>query len=347
MRTDLFRRAAPPGVEVQTIVVPVGGRLPDGVQAAPHSTITAGVDRAAATALLSDPVWRDRLARAGALPPRTASPALADAVVSAVELARPVALHVMRSYLAPLGAAVAERLGVERATLDLDEDEGPSADRLLGVFGPLYGGRSAASAAEAAAIAERHGFEVAHLPNAVDVGPLRPRTPCPEPTVVLVGNLTYPPNVEAATTLVFEVLPRLPGVRAVLAGPHDGGLAELAGPGVEVTGFVADLSGVYAAADIAVVPLRAGAGTRIKLLEAFAEGVPVVASSVAAAGLDLRDGVHLLLADGAAETAAAVERLLADPAFARHLAEAAHALVRARYSTTAVLPLVRDFLSPS
>ena len=83
-----------------------------------------------------------------------------------------------------------------------------------------------------------------------------------------------------------------------MVGPHDAQLDRLAGPDVEVTGFVSDLDTVYAATDVVVVPLRLGAGTRIKLLEAFAHGVPVVASRVAAAGLERLDGRHLMVADG-------------------------------------------------
>jgi polysaccharide biosynthesis protein PslH len=339
MRTDLFRRASP---DVRTVVVPIAGQLPAGVPTPPHVTVDPRAERAAAVALLSDPVWRDRLARAGELPAGTASPALADAVAAAAGADRPAGLHVMRSYLAPLGAALAERLEVDWATLDLDEDEA-GAERLVGVFGPLFDGVSAASAAEAEAIGARHGLTVTHIPNAVDVPAPRAGARPGTGTLVFVGNLTYPPNVEAATTLVRDVLPRLRRpVRARVVGPHDGSLDGLAGADVEVTGFVPDLAAVYASAEAVVVPLRTGAGTRIKLLEAFAHGVPVVASTVAAAGLDVDDGEHLLLADGAAETAAAVERVLADPDLAQRLAAAALALVRARYSTDVVVPAVRE-----
>jgi glycosyltransferase involved in cell wall biosynthesis len=345
MRTDLFRRAA---ADVRTVVVPVAGQLPDGVPTAPHVTVapSPGAGRAAAVALLADPVWRDRLARAGELPARAASPALVDAVASVAVDVRPIGLHVMRSYLAPLGAALAERLQVDWATLDLDEDE-PGAERLVGVFGPLFDGLSAASAAEAEAIGARHGLAVTHIPNAVDVPAPRAEARSGTGSLVFVGNLTYAPNVAAAMTLVCDVLPelrrRLPRpVRALVVGPHDGSLAGLARADVDVTGFVPDLGAVYASADVVVVPLRTGAGTRIKLLEAFAHGVPVVASTVAAAGLDCKDGEHLLIADGAAETVAAVERLFADPELAQRLAAAARALVRMRYATDAVIPAVRE-----
>lgn len=354
MRTDLFRRAASPEFDVQTVVVPVAGRLPADVPASPHVTIGPNAEtKAGAMRLVADPVWRDRLARAGSFPARVASPLSAEAVAAVIH--PPVhAIHVMRSYLAPLGLALAERLGVAWATLDLDEDDAalaPAAEaaaygRLLSTFAPLFDGFSAASAAEAEAIGRRHGLEVVHLPNAVDVPARTARPARPSGSLLFVGNLTYAPNVEAARTLVHDVLPALQSpARVALVGPHDGRVGELAGARVDVTGFVPDLEDVYAAADVVVVPLRTGAGTRLKLLEAFAHRVPVVATPVAAAGLECEAGRHLLVAEDAAGLAAAVERLLAGETVAQRLVDAAYDLVRLRYSTDVVLPAIRDFFA--
>jgi glycosyltransferase involved in cell wall biosynthesis len=129
-----------------------------------------------------------------------------------------------------------------------------------------------------------------------------------------------------------------------LVGPDDPQVAELAAPDVEVTGFVADLRSVYAAADVVVVPLRSGAGTRIKVLEAFAHRVPVVASPVAAAGLDVCHGRHLLLAEDAEAMAAAVAAIARNDELAERLVEEAGRLVRERYSTGAVIPVIAEFL---
>lgn len=352
MRTDLFRRAASSEFDVRTIVVPVAGSLPTDVETSPHLTIArhAGT-KADALRLFADPVWRDRLTRAGTLPTRVASPALAEAVADAV--GGPVrALHVMRSYLAPLGAVVADLLDVAWATLDLDEDdavlatseEAEAYDRLLATFGPLFDGLSAASAAEADAIGRRHGLDVACLPNAVDVPAETARPSRSTGSLLFVGNLTYLPNLEASRTLVREVLPALrPSARVALVGLHDGRVDGLAAANVEVAGFVTDIAGAYAAADVVVAPLRAGAGTRLKLLEAFAHRVPVVATPVAAAGLDCEPGRHLLTAGDAAGLAAAVDRLLTDDALGRRLADAAYDLVCRRYSTDVVLPAIREF----
>ncbi len=368
MRTELFRRSAPVGLQVETVVVPVAGRLP-GPLSPPPGTVVVPPDpvqaREGVRALLTRPAWRDRFARAGTLPrrARTASPGLVDAVVRAVPVEGSVALHVMRSYLAPLGVAVAEQLDARWATLDIDEDDAAVArargeveesaayERLLDVFCPLFDGLSAASPSEAEAIGRRHGLLVEHAPNAIDL-PIRiPRRPEPtrrrKASLLFVGNLTYPPNIEAARMLVEAVLPELQRrlrtpVHVTLVGPHHEQVERLAGPAAEARGFVADLGPVYASATAVVVPLSTGGGTRIKLLEAFAHGVPVVASTVAAAGLAVGDGRHLLLADGATETAAAVERIVTDAALARGLVDEAGRLVRDRYSTDVVIPGVRD-----
>ena len=133
-------------------------------------------------------------------------------------------------------------------------------------------------------------------------------------------------------------------LRLRLVGEHGSRLTRPAGPGVELPGFVEDLAPEYAAADVVVVPLRHGGGTRIKLLEAFAYGVPVVASPVAAAGLDVSDGHHLVVARDPEQTAEAVAAILLDGERSARLAAAAGTLVRERYCIEAVTPLVREFL---
>jgi len=372
MRAELFRRSEPAGTEVQVVVVPVAGHV-DGPAGAEAGAATVAPDavraRAGALALATDAAWRDRLVRVGSLPPlaRAASPGLADAVIEAITGSGPVAVHVVRAYMAPLGVAVAERLDAVWATLDLDDDDSGFAraagdpdsaaayDRLLDVFGPLFDGLSASSAGEAAAIGERHGLTVEHIPNAVSVAADSPSAGRPTrsggdevPSLLFVGNLTYAPNLEAADLLVRVIAPAVRRrlgrwVRVTLAGPHDGRLDQLRGDDVEVTGFVADLGPLYAAADAVVVPLQSGAGTRIKLLEAFAHGVPAVASPLAAAGLAVVDGRHLLLADSSDQAAAAIESVLTDPELAARLAGEAAALVRERYSIDVVVPAIRDF----
>ena len=161
------------------------------------------------------------------------------------------------------------------------------------------------------------------------------------PTVLFQGTLRYPPNAEGARFLVREVAPRLqrlvPGVRIRLVGTSAPGLAGLDDPpGVTLVGQVPDMAVELARADLVVVPLRFGSGTRLKVLEAFAQKVPVASTTLGAEGLGAQDGVHLLLADTPDELAGACARLLGDEALRARLATAAHELFRRRYADDVV-----------
>jgi glycosyltransferase involved in cell wall biosynthesis len=97
----------------------------------------------------------------------------------------------------------------------------------------------------------------------------------------------------------------------------------------------------YAWADLAVVPLSAGGGTRIKLIEAFAHGVPVVATTIGAEGIDVVDGVNAVIADSPGAFVEACTGLLADNARAASLADAARHLVERRYSHAEAVRAIR------
>ncbi|HEX5587785.1 MAG TPA: glycosyltransferase family 4 protein, partial [Acidimicrobiia bacterium] len=164
--------------------------------------------------------------------------------------------------------------------------------------------------------------------------------------LLFVGNLTYAPNEEAAAILAREVLPLVraarPPATLELVGAPSPAVQSLDGnPGVRVRGFVPDLAPEYAAADVVVVPLVDGAGTRIKVLEAFAHRRPVVATPAAVAGLAVTDGVDVLLAHTPPELARAVERVLADPGLADALVTAAAATLDEHYAPRVVAPIVR------
>lgn len=149
-----------------------------------------------------------------------------------------------------------------------------------------------------------------------------------EKVVLLAGQMTYAPNVDGARWFAHEVLPRLrvelPDVTLVIVGRAERAVEELAAlDGVEVQGYVEDITTWLAAADAVVVPLRRGSGTRIKILEAFAHRIPVVSTSIGAEGLDVRDGDELLVADDATGFAAAVVRVLTDAPLSADLVERA------------------------
>jgi polysaccharide biosynthesis protein PslH len=141
------------------------------------------------------------------------------------------------------------------------------------------------------------------------------------------------------------VLPRLdPRWQLDLVGAAGPDVHELSGDNAAVHGWVPDVQAYYAAATVAAVPVMTGSGTRIKLLEAMAWGRPVVTTTVGAAGLAIRSGVHALLADDAPTFADAL-RGAADPARSRPLVRAASKLVREQYDANVVAAAASDLLS--
>jgi glycosyltransferase involved in cell wall biosynthesis len=114
-------------------------------------------------------------------------------------------------------------------------------------------------------------------------------------------------------------------------------------------GFVDDLKSVMADAAVYVVPLRAGSGTRLKVLEAMAFGKAIVTTHIGAEGIALQEGENALFADTAEEFAAAVLRLLSEPALAVRLGANARAQAVAHYDWSAItakmLPVYDDVLS--
>jgi glycosyltransferase involved in cell wall biosynthesis len=148
-----------------------------------------------------------------------------------------------------------------------------------------------------------------------------PLVPVPSPgdnnAIVFSGNMEYPPNTSAVRFFRVRVWPllraRWPGLVWRVLGKNPAAVAAYTSgdPQIELLGEIDDAVVELARARVAVVPLLAGSGTRLKILEAWAAGVPVVSTTLGAEGLPVRDGEHLLIADDAQSFAAAVSRLLA------------------------------------
>ncbi len=157
--------------------------------------------------------------------------------------------------------------------------------------------------------------------------------------IVFVGNLGYFPNIDAVCWFAREVLPRLaqlaPQARLSLVGARPAAVLHRLAANVgniDLIGQVPDVHPYLCQAAVAVVPLRAGSGQQLKLLEAMASGTPVVATSACAEAVGARHGEHLLVADEADSMCAAVARLLSDEALGLRLAVAARRLVENNFS---------------
>ncbi len=154
--------------------------------------------------------------------------------------------------------------------------------------------------------------------------------------VLFVGSMDYHANVDAVLWFVRTAWPRVlrdtPDLHLHIVGRDPvAEIRELASDRAHVSGTVADVRPFYNQALISVVPLRSGSGTRLKILESMAAGVPVVSTRLGAEGLEVAHDVHLLLADSASEFAAATTRLVSSPETRARLSEAALKLVRERY----------------
>jgi glycosyltransferase involved in cell wall biosynthesis len=161
---------------------------------------------------------------------------------------------------------------------------------------------------------------VAVVPNGVSVPPLE-SSPAPSTTgnsLLFVGTLIYPPNIDAVRWFAVNVLPLIwskrPDVTFTVAGFGSGARLRdvLADSRCRVLESPPDLAPIYARADVVVAPIRIGGGTRIKILDALAHSRAVVATTFAAEGLGLQGGVELEYADSAEETASRCLALLVD-----------------------------------
>jgi glycosyltransferase involved in cell wall biosynthesis len=197
--------------------------------------------------------------------------------------------------------------------------------------------------------AARSGLaNVALVPNGYDapahpVGRVEVGDP---PSLLLAGNYFYPPNADAAAHLVSAILPRIrerdDGVTLRLVGEANDSVAGLhRPPEVTVVGRVDAMEPELARADLVVVPVRYGSGTRVKILEAAAHRIPVVSTTLGAEGLGFEDGRHLLVADDPGGFASACLRLLEEPELRRRLVDEAEKQFLARFQWSSVRRQIR------
>ncbi|MCE5324493.1 glycosyltransferase family 4 protein [bacterium] len=181
------------------------------------------------------------------------------------------------------------------------------------------------------------------VPNGVDTDHYDPANRHSEQsTLIYNGAVTFRANLDAVRYFTSDIYPLLiqsmRDIKLRITGRTTGidlrGISDC--PGIEFTGYVNDIRDVLASSALCVVPLRQGGGSRLKILEAMAAGVPVVSTSIGAEGIDGVDGRHLLLADTPQNFADCILRLLNDESMAAEMAADARKLVEERYSWLAL-----------
>ena len=200
---------------------------------------------------------------------------------------------------------------------------------------------------DADAFREMGSQRVRVVPNAIP--PLAPPLVAQRHDVVFVGSLDWRPNADAAVVLAKEIWPRcralLPGSRLVVVGRNPPlHVQALASHDVSIEGSVPSVRPYLDQAFATAIPLRAGSGTRIKILEAWAAGVPVIASRIAAEGLPYTDGRDLILAEEPGEFARALVRLWRDRQLADDLVREGRRTVEPFTAEKIAEEVVRDYL---
>ena len=373
MRLGVFLEALAAVAAVDLVVVPVaGGRLQaTGYVRSFAAGVTVIPLEASGThfrllSLIADPALRLRAFADYGRPSLTAalSPQMRQTVERLAGQRAYQLIHVGRSYLMPLAADLPGRSVV---TLDLDEDdrrsfasrasfarrqgnacladwleqEGRAFDSLIAETAGNCRRVFAASELECASILRRHpNLRVEPIVNAVTAPPRV--SACDDGrTLLFVGAFGYAPNVDAVLWFARRVMPLLRArncaVRLLVAGADPpAAVRRLAGhPDIAVLGFVDDLSRLYRRATLAIAPMRAGGGTRIKVAEAAAHGIASVVSGEAAAGLFGRRQPWGLICATPKQFADACSEGLAHAALRERLAQAGRRAVAARFSRNA------------
>lgn len=176
------------------------------------------------------------------------------------------------------------------------------------------------------------------VPNGVDTEYFKPRLDEETPALVYTGGMNMFANRDAVEWFLDQIWPRIkaavPGARFFAVGQNPSAevlQAVAADPAIEAPGFVDDVRPWVARSAIYVVPLRVGGGTRLKMVDAMAQGKAIVATTLGAEGIDGKHGEHFVLADQPGEFADAVIRLLSDTAERRRLGRAARERAEQRY----------------
>lgn len=178
------------------------------------------------------------------------------------------------------------------------------------------------------------------VPNGVDIEhfAFQPRRNRRKKSLLFLGYFQHPPNVHALNYFLADILPglrkRIPEVQLEVVGdsPPPNIQGRHGVDGIKVHGYVKDVRPIIADCDVMIAPIRSGGGTRLKILEAFSAGLPVVSTSLGLEGIDAKAGEHVFVGDTARDFVVAVCTLIENRHLAKSIAEKARSLVEQRYS---------------
>lgn len=317
------------------------GRLPRRLSGIDHTGTRAAFD--AWVADHYDVEWHYRLDNFVAVGGRVAAPSIVDFDDLKDQVLRTRADLVAEQPTSRLRA----RLGARLARLDARRWQRIQAKVASAVDAAVVSGERDRGALTAKrVVVVPNGYERPERP----VGRAQVGSP---PTLGFQGDLRRPPNADAARLLATEVLPlvrrTVPDAQLRLIGPADDDVRGLgAQPGVTVTGWVDSITDELRRVDVVVAALRFGAGSPLKVAEALAHRIPIVATPFAIQNFDARAGTHVLVGESAAELASSCVQLLTDSSLRARVSDAAGELYERDYAAdvlrTRIQALVRDVI---
>jgi sugar transferase (PEP-CTERM/EpsH1 system associated) len=197
-----------------------------------------------------------------------------------------------------------------------------------------------------------HSGNLRLLPNGVDMTTFYPNSHdyTHNTTLLFTGNMDYAPNVDAVIYFTTTILPQIklacPEVKFVIAGQRPvPAVQALASDHVSVTGFVKDLAATYNTASVVVAPLRFGAGTQNKVLEAMAMGIPVVCSNIGFAGLGISSGDGAIMQTDPQEFANSVIHLLSSEESRRKVGTTGANVIKTRFDWDIIAAQLEGYLA--
>ena len=189
------------------------------------------------------------------------------------------------------------------------------------------------------------------IPNGVDTESYKSLPlPTSKPALLFVGNMSYIPCIDAVMYFCHQIFPKIKQAVAkvdfwIVGKEPTPEVRKLEQEGIHITGTVEEVRPYYEQSTVCVVPLRAGGGTRLKILEAMALGRPVVTTSLGCEGLEVTDGQHLFIADTPDDFAKKTVRLIQDGELRRQITQRARDLVVNKYDWGAISrKLMRTYL---